>query len=81
MKTREQDVPLDDRLPTTAQNEWVNVADLLRGHIDKLAKQHLKPEELKWLIDSATSARNFDLLARCFDNDIDKRESRYGCDH
>lgn len=64
-------VPLDDQLPSQPQKEWEVIADTLRGHVDRLAKIDLKPDEVKFVIDAAHAAFQFDLVVRSFDSRVD----------
>lgn len=62
---------LDDELPSQQQKEYETVADTIRGHVSRLANESLKPDELKWLIDAASAAFAFDLMARSFDSRLE----------
>ena len=74
-------MPLDDDLPTTPQNEWTVIADTLRGHVDRLSKSTLKPDELVYVLNGALLAIRLDVQARAFDADEERAKSRFDCNH
>lgn len=76
--------PLDDSLPSKAQQEWEVVADTLRGHVARMANLDLVPADVMFVINAAAAAYLFDLQARSFDSRLDTiLGNQYGgnCEH
>jgi hypothetical protein len=68
----DENIPLDDLLGSPEQQEWVQVADMIRGHATRLAMiPDLKPEELKWLIDVSRAGISLEREARNLDRSRD----------
>lgn len=77
----EDEIPLDDRLGSPAQQEWQAVADLLRGHITRLAQQELGPQDLAQLASAAVNAITINHAAESYDVVTGRITDRFGCGH
>ena len=78
--------PLDDTLPTGPTSEWIELCDLIRGHLIRIARTpNLEAGELKFLIDAAKDARWCEVQARTMDAELERRNNNNpwdnGCSH
>lgn len=76
---------LDDQLPSASQQEWIEAADLIRGHYLRLLRDPaLPPDALTFIVQRIQEGRWYEIAARTYDQDLEIQEQRspnYGCGH
>mgnify|MGYP001591643408 CR=1 FL=1 len=72
----------DDTCRDTQENEFVEIADLLRGHVKKLLlADYLNGAEVITAIEAAKQLYWFDVWARTYGEALERQRNNWHCEH